>query len=89
MQQLLGKVNPAVPAHNARTFDFDWLRTEGPAIVGSPAEVTQRIADLSAMLHISTHLLYMDMGGMAPAELYDAVDLFGAAVIPALAAVAV
>ena len=89
MQQLLGKVNPAVPAHNARTFDFDWLTTEGPAIVGSPAEVTQRIADLSAMLHISTHLLYMDMGGMAPAELYDAVDLFGAAVIPALAAVAV
>ena len=37
------------------------------------------------MLHVNTHLLYMDMGGMAPTELYDAVDLFGEAVIPALA----
>ena len=78
-----------MPAQNARAFDFDWLTTEGPAIVGSPAEVTERIADLSALLHVTTHLLYMDMGGMAPAELYDAVDLFGAAVIPALAGVTV
>jgi alkanesulfonate monooxygenase SsuD/methylene tetrahydromethanopterin reductase-like flavin-dependent oxidoreductase (luciferase family) len=85
MQQLLGQVNPAVPAQHVRPFDFDWLTTEGPAIVGSPAEVSERIAELSALLHVGTHLLYMDMGGMAPAELYGAVDLFGGAVIPALA----
>jgi Cytochrome P450 len=89
MQRLLGQVNPAVPAQNARPFDFDWLTTEGPAIVGSPAEVTERIADLSEQLRVSTHLLYLDMGGMVPGEVYDAVDLFGAAVIPALTDVTV
>jgi alkanesulfonate monooxygenase SsuD/methylene tetrahydromethanopterin reductase-like flavin-dependent oxidoreductase (luciferase family) len=89
MQRLLGQVNPAVPAQHVRSFDFDWLTAEGPAIVGSPAEVTERIAELSALLHVGTHLLYMDMGGMAPAELYGAVDLFGSAVIPALAGVTV
>ena len=48
MQQLLSQVNPAIPTHNARAFDFEWLTTEGPAIVGSPAEVTERIAALSS-----------------------------------------
>ena len=89
MQRLLLDVNPAIPAHNARPFDFGWLTTEGPAIVGSPAEVTERIAALSAQLHLTTHLLYMDMGGMPAGELFDAIDLVGANVIPALAGVAV
>jgi alkanesulfonate monooxygenase SsuD/methylene tetrahydromethanopterin reductase-like flavin-dependent oxidoreductase (luciferase family) len=78
-------VNPTIPAHNARPFDFQWLTTEGPAIVGSPAEVTERIAALSAQLHVTTHLLYMDMGGMPAGELFDAIDLVGQKVIPALA----
>jgi alkanesulfonate monooxygenase SsuD/methylene tetrahydromethanopterin reductase-like flavin-dependent oxidoreductase (luciferase family) len=85
MARLLGQVNPAVPTHNARPFDFDWLTTEGPAIVGSPAEVTERIAVLSQELKVTTHLLYMDMGGLPPAELNEAIDLFGSDVIPALA----
>jgi alkanesulfonate monooxygenase SsuD/methylene tetrahydromethanopterin reductase-like flavin-dependent oxidoreductase (luciferase family) len=85
MQQLLGQVNPAIPAHNAHAFDFEWLTTEGPAIVGSPAEVTERLAALSAQLHLTTHLLYMDMGGMPAAELAEAIDLTGDQVIPALA----
>jgi alkanesulfonate monooxygenase SsuD/methylene tetrahydromethanopterin reductase-like flavin-dependent oxidoreductase (luciferase family) len=89
MQRLLQDVNPAIPAHNARPFDFGWLTTEGPAIVGSPAEVTERIAALSAQLHVTTHLLYMDMGGMPAGELSDAIDLVGGNVIPALAGAAV
>jgi alkanesulfonate monooxygenase SsuD/methylene tetrahydromethanopterin reductase-like flavin-dependent oxidoreductase (luciferase family) len=89
MQRLLQDVNPAVPAHNARPFDFGWLTTEGPAIVGSPGEVTERLADLSAQLHVTTHLLYMDMGGMATGELFDAIDRFGESVIPALSGLAV
>jgi alkanesulfonate monooxygenase SsuD/methylene tetrahydromethanopterin reductase-like flavin-dependent oxidoreductase (luciferase family) len=86
MQQLLSQVNPAIPAHNAHEFNFEWLTTEGPAIVGSPAEVIERLAALSARLRVTTHLLYMDMGGMPAAELGEAVDLVGEQVIPALAA---
>jgi alkanesulfonate monooxygenase SsuD/methylene tetrahydromethanopterin reductase-like flavin-dependent oxidoreductase (luciferase family) len=85
MQRMLGQVNPAVPSQNARPFDFDWLTTEGPAIVGSPAEVTERIAGLSEELQVTTHLVYMDMGGMPPAELNEAIDIFGSDVIPVLA----
>lgn len=89
MQELLQQVNPAIPAHNAHAFDFEWLTTEGPAIVGSPAEATERIAALSARLHTTTHLLYMDMGGMPTEELSEAIDLVGEQVIPALADVTV
>jgi alkanesulfonate monooxygenase SsuD/methylene tetrahydromethanopterin reductase-like flavin-dependent oxidoreductase (luciferase family) len=85
MQDLLAKVNQTIPTHNARPFDFDWLTTSGPAIVGSPAEVVDRIGILSDKLKCSTHLCYMDMGGMPQAELFDAIDLFGSAVIPQFA----
>lgn len=86
MNDLLGTVNAAVPAHNARPFDFDWLTTSGPAIVGSPDEVTDRIGVLSGQLKLTENLLYMDMGGMPQAELFDAIDLVGSRVIPQLAA---
>jgi alkanesulfonate monooxygenase SsuD/methylene tetrahydromethanopterin reductase-like flavin-dependent oxidoreductase (luciferase family) len=89
MSQLLRQVNPAIPAHQSRPFDFEWLTTEGPAIVGSPDEVTERIAALSAQLRVTTHLIYMDMGGMPAGELFEAIDLFGENVIPALAGAAV
>jgi alkanesulfonate monooxygenase SsuD/methylene tetrahydromethanopterin reductase-like flavin-dependent oxidoreductase (luciferase family) len=89
MQDLLSKVNQTIPAHNARPFDFDWLTTSGPAIVGSPDEVVDRIGALSEKLKCTTHLCYMDMGGMPQAELFDAIDLFGSAVIPQLADAAV
>jgi alkanesulfonate monooxygenase SsuD/methylene tetrahydromethanopterin reductase-like flavin-dependent oxidoreductase (luciferase family) len=85
MQGLLSRVNKTIPAHNARPFDFEWLTTNGPAIVGSPAEVAERIATLSEKLKCTTHLLYMDMGGMPQGELFDAIELIGSAVIPQLA----
>jgi alkanesulfonate monooxygenase SsuD/methylene tetrahydromethanopterin reductase-like flavin-dependent oxidoreductase (luciferase family) len=89
MQSLLSRVNKSIPAHNARPFDFDWLTTSGPAIVGSPGEVVDRIATLSEKLKCTTHLLYMDMGGMPQGELFDAIELVGSAVIPQLAEVSV
>jgi alkanesulfonate monooxygenase SsuD/methylene tetrahydromethanopterin reductase-like flavin-dependent oxidoreductase (luciferase family) len=82
MQNLLATVNPELPAHNARPFDFEWLTTTGPAIVGSPDEVVDRIGQLSERLKITTHLLYMDMGGMPDSELVEAIDLVGDKVIP-------
>lgn len=82
MQRLLAEVNPAVPAHQSRPFDFDWLTTTGPAIVGGPDEVVDRIGRLSERLGVTTHLVYMDMGGMPDADLLDAIDLMGDKVIP-------
>lgn len=84
MQGLLAVVNPELPAHQSRPFDFEWLTTSGPAIVGSPDEVVDRIGTLSERLKVTTHLLYMDMGGMPDADLFEAVDLVGDKVIPQL-----
>lgn len=85
MQELLGKVNSTIPIHNQRPFDFEWLTTNGPAIVGSPDEVVDRIGSLSEKLKCTTHLLYMDMGGMPQSDLFEAIDLVGSAVIPQFA----
>jgi alkanesulfonate monooxygenase SsuD/methylene tetrahydromethanopterin reductase-like flavin-dependent oxidoreductase (luciferase family) len=85
MNELLGVVNPTIPKANQRPFNFEWLTTKGPAIVGSPDEVVERIAELSEMLHVTTHLAYMDMGGMPESELFAALELFGDKVIPQLA----
>ncbi|MFF2028259.1 LLM class flavin-dependent oxidoreductase, partial [Streptomyces sp. NPDC058171] len=72
MTTLVTKVNTSVPSYQARPFDFEWLTTKGPAVVGSPDEVVNRIGELSEMLNISTNLVYMDMGGMPESELFDA-----------------
>jgi alkanesulfonate monooxygenase SsuD/methylene tetrahydromethanopterin reductase-like flavin-dependent oxidoreductase (luciferase family) len=85
MANLLAVVNGGVPSYQSRPFDFEWLTTEGPAIVGSPAEVVDRIAALSEQLTLSTNLLYMDMGGMPSKDLYEAIDLVGTSVIPQFA----
>ena len=85
MQGLLAVVNPTIPTHNQRPFNFEWLTSSGPAIVGSPDEVVERVSELSEKLKVTTHLFYMDMGGMPQAELYDAIDLAGQKVIPQLA----
>jgi len=84
MQEMLPKVNRSMPAH-IRPFDFDLLTTKGPAIVGSPDEVVDRIGVLSEKLKVSTHLLYLDMGGMPDREVFGAIELIGSAVIPQLA----
>lgn len=83
MQELLPKVNRSMPAH-VRPFDFDLLTTKGPAIVGSPEQVVDRIGTLSEKLKVTTHLLYTDMGGMPDHEVFDTIDLLGSAVLPAL-----
>ncbi|WP_081236716.1 LLM class flavin-dependent oxidoreductase [Streptomyces viridosporus] len=85
MNELLAQINPAVPKQNQRPFNFDWLTTKGPAIVGSPDEVVDRISRLSEQLKVTTHLAYMDMGGMPEPELFNAIELFGSKVIPQLA----
>ncbi len=83
-QDLLKAVNPDVPSYLLRAFDYEWLCSSGPAIVGSPSEVAERMHKLGDMLGASLHLCYMDMGGLPPAEYVEMVQLLGTEVAPAL-----
>ena len=83
MRQVLLEVNPALPLDLFQEFDFDWLSSSGPAICGSPAEVTERLAKLADLVEADSHLLYLDMGGMPPGEYVEMVELLGAEVLPA------
>lgn len=83
-QQLLRAVNPSIPEYLLKPFDYEWLCSNGPAVVGSPAEVVERIATLGDMLGATLHLCYADMGGMPAKEFLQSVELLGAEVLPAL-----
>ena len=84
MGQVIRRVNPDPPAFINKPFDFEWLSTNGPAIVGSPDEVVERLMAVSTMLKTDLNLVYLDMGGQ-PAEEYRAmVELIGEKVIPQL-----
>jgi alkanesulfonate monooxygenase SsuD/methylene tetrahydromethanopterin reductase-like flavin-dependent oxidoreductase (luciferase family) len=85
-QGLLKKVNPSIPEYLLKPFDYEWLCANGPAIVGSPDEVTERIARLGDMLGATLHLCYIDMGGTPAREYLEQVELLGVEVVPALAA---
>ena len=60
--------------------------SSGPAIVGSAAEVVERIGTLGQMLGADLHLCYMDMGGLPADELFEMIELMGSEVLPAIAA---
>ena len=55
------------------------------AICGSPSEVIDRMGEAREQLHLDTQILMMDLGGIPDDELFEAIDLVGAEVIPALA----
>lgn len=84
-QDLLKKVNPNVPDYLLKGFDYEWLCASGPAVVGSPAEVAERLHKLGDMLGASLHLCYVDMGGLPADEYLEMVQLLGDEVLPALA----
>jgi alkanesulfonate monooxygenase SsuD/methylene tetrahydromethanopterin reductase-like flavin-dependent oxidoreductase (luciferase family) len=84
MGKIIARVNPDPPAFIKKPFDFDWLTTNGPAIVGSPAEVADRLSTVSAGLKTDFNLVYFDMGGQPGSEYLDMVELFGTEVIPQL-----
>jgi len=84
MNTMIARVNPDPPAFVNKPFDFGFLTTRGPAIVGSPAEVVDRLSSVAEMLTTDTNLLYIDMGGQPAAEFSAMVELLGAAVVPQL-----
>ena len=58
-------------------FDFEFL-CANTALCGSPAEVVDRMGDLRELLHLDTHLLMFDMGGMPDDELFATIERFAA-----------
>jgi alkanesulfonate monooxygenase SsuD/methylene tetrahydromethanopterin reductase-like flavin-dependent oxidoreductase (luciferase family) len=84
MKEIIPRVNPDPPSFINRPFDFELLTTRGPALVGSPAEVVERLATRADMLQADTNLLYLDMGGQPKDEFCDMVELIGEDVLPRL-----
>ncbi len=84
MAEIIPRVNPDPPPFIKKPFNFELLTTKGPALVGSPAEVTERLAVSAEMLSADTNLLYLDMGGQPRAEFLEMVELIGEQVLPCL-----
>jgi alkanesulfonate monooxygenase SsuD/methylene tetrahydromethanopterin reductase-like flavin-dependent oxidoreductase (luciferase family) len=84
MNTIIPRVNPDPPAFVTKPFDFDFLTTRGPALVGSPDEVADRLNRSAQLLGADTNLIYLDMGGQPAGEYRDMVELIGARVIPQL-----
>ncbi|HVY85196.1 MAG TPA: LLM class flavin-dependent oxidoreductase [Caulobacterales bacterium] len=86
-QRVICRVNPDPPAFATVAFDYDWLTTEGPAIVGSPSDFVERLSKLHGVLDADVNIVKMDMGGVPREEYVDMVGLLGAEVVPELAKV--
>lgn len=84
MKEVIPRVNPDPPAFIKKPFDFDFLTTSGPALVGSPDEVAERLNAGAEMLTADTNLIYLDMGGMPTTEFTNMVELIGTHVLPQL-----
>jgi alkanesulfonate monooxygenase SsuD/methylene tetrahydromethanopterin reductase-like flavin-dependent oxidoreductase (luciferase family) len=84
MGTIINRVNPDPPAFIKKPFNFDWLTTNGPAIVGSPEEVVDRLGTVSETLKTDVNLMYLDMGGQPGGEYRDMVELIGEKVLPKL-----
>ena len=80
VQQLVKSYTP-----NAQTLPFDYQKmTAGPAIVGSPAQVVERISLNCELLKLDRMIFMFDLGGIPDDALYSSLELFGAQVMPAL-----
>lgn len=84
MKRVISRVNPDPPPFIQKPFDFEFLTSKGPALVGSPAEVADKLNYWSEVLSSDTNLIYIDMGGQPADEYRDMVELIGAEVIPQL-----
>jgi alkanesulfonate monooxygenase SsuD/methylene tetrahydromethanopterin reductase-like flavin-dependent oxidoreductase (luciferase family) len=84
MNTVIPRVNPDPPPFVTKPFDFEFLTTRGPAVVGSAAEVAERLNTWSEVLTSDTNLIYIDMGGQPAGEYRDMVELIGSEVIPQL-----
>ena len=82
MARMLTRANPEPPPFTG--FDFEHVTTHGPALVGSPDELADRLNRGAELLTADTNLISLNMGGLPTGEFLDMVELIGAKVIPQL-----
>jgi len=80
VQDLVTEFTPGAPR---LPFDRDTLYA-GPALVGSPAELIDRVGAWREGLGITRQLFMFDLGGIPQPTLFATLDLFGAEVVPQL-----
>jgi alkanesulfonate monooxygenase SsuD/methylene tetrahydromethanopterin reductase-like flavin-dependent oxidoreductase (luciferase family) len=81
---IIRSVNPDPPPYLIAPFDFEFLTTSGPAIVGGPEAFAERLSKLARVVGADVNLIKMDMGGVPREEYVDMVRLLGERVIPLL-----
>jgi alkanesulfonate monooxygenase SsuD/methylene tetrahydromethanopterin reductase-like flavin-dependent oxidoreductase (luciferase family) len=83
-QAMIKSVNDNPPAYLTSTFDYEFLSTQGPAIVGGPAKFADRLIELSNLVGADVNLIKMDMGGVPREEYVEMVEILGNEVVPQL-----
>ena len=83
-QAMIKSVNPNPPAYLISAFDYEFLSTRGPAIVGGPAHFADRLMKLSELVGADVNLIKMDMGGVPREEYVEMVEILGNEVVPQL-----
>ncbi len=78
-----GLIKSYTPEAQAMPFDYEAL-IDGPAVVGSPQEVVDRVSATAELLGLDRMIFMFDLGGIPDEMLYGTLELFGAEVIPAL-----
>lgn len=63
-----------------RDTSFDGL-LKGPAICGSPAEVTERVGEVNELLGLDRHFFFMDAGGIPDDMMKEQMDLMATDVL--------
>lgn len=83
-QAMIKCVHSNPPAYLTTAFDYDFLSTRGPAIVGGPQAFAERFTTLSTLVGADVNLIKMDMGGVPREEYVEMVEILGSEVIPLL-----
>ena len=78
VQELIVSYTP-----DARAMPFDYeMMLSGPAMVGSPAEVVDRVHAAVELLGLDRMIFMFDLGGIPDDVLYPTLELFGKDVVP-------
>ncbi len=83
-QRVIKKVNPNPPPYLVTPFDYEFLSTDGPAIVGGPERFAERLGALANIVGADLNIIKMDMGGVPREEYVDMVGRLCGEVLPLL-----
>jgi alkanesulfonate monooxygenase SsuD/methylene tetrahydromethanopterin reductase-like flavin-dependent oxidoreductase (luciferase family) len=75
-------VNPNPPPFLTIPFDYQFLTTQGPAIVGGPESFAERLSYLNNLLGADLNIIKMDMAGVPREEYLEMVEILGTEVLP-------